>query len=135
MTIIYILFVLLNSVRSFMPSYSACFFIPNNDNLYNMFQHNNENNVFVKQFAIHHDKHVKCCKSIFLNEPSNSNEQNKNLCSNETAEDDDLTKLEKMETDMMIAFQKMRRHNKKILYRNLKNIYKLLKKKNSNPFK
>jgi hypothetical protein len=49
------------------------------------------------------------------------------ICSGEFVEEDDLTKLEQLELDMVSAFQKMRRHNKKIIYKNFKNIYKLLK--------
>ena len=149
MTIIYVLFMLINSVYSFKPSCSTCkFFIPNNDKpdlgLCNMFQdklYNKDNSVLVKNMAAHCRRDENLCgESGFLHESNKTNENEqvermetyeyiKSVCSGEYVEEDDLTKLEKLELDMVNTFQKMRRHNKKIIHRNLKNIYKLLKKK------
>jgi hypothetical protein len=42
---------------------------------------------------------------------------------------DELKELEKIEKDFIDVFQKMRRHNKKILYRTPEQIYKLFNKK------
>jgi hypothetical protein len=149
MTVIYILFALFATAYSFVPKCSTCkFFVPNNDNpdlgLCNMFQdkiYNKDNNVLVKNMAAHCRKDEnQCGESGHLYEsksnptdkdvePIESYEYIKNACSGKFVDEDDLTKLEQLELDMVITFQKMRRHNKKIIYKNVKNIYKLFKKK------
>lgn len=146
MNIIYLLIVLLTSVYSLKPSCSTCkFFIPNNDKpelgLCNMFQdkvYNKENNILVNNLAIHCRRDEKLCgESGFLYESDKTAQSEhmenyeyiKNVCSGEFVEDDDLTKLEQLEIDMVSVFQKMRRHNKKIIYNNAKNMYKLIKKR------
>ncbi len=148
MTIIYVLIMLLTSVYGFKPSCSTCkFFIPNNDKpklgLCTMFQdkvYNKDNNVLVKNLAVHcrRDEN-QCGETGFLYEPDKTDQSEqvkermenyeyvKSVCSGEFVKEDDLTKLEQLELDMVNAFQKMRRHNKKIIYKNFKNIYKLLK--------
>lgn len=150
MTIVYLLIVLLNTVYSFTPSCSTCkFFIPNNDKpdlgLCNMFQdklYNKDNDVLVNNLAVHCRRDENLCgESGFLYDSNKTNQNEevkehmenyeyiKSVCSGEFVEEDDLTKLEQLETDMVVAFQKMRRHNKKIIYKNVKNIYKFLHKK------
>lgn len=150
MTIIYVLIMLLSSVYGFKPSCSTCkFFVPNNNNpelgLCTMFQdkvYNKENNVLVKNMAAHCRRDENLCgETGFLYEPDKTNQSEqvkermenyeyvKGICSGEFVEEDDLTKLEQLELDMITAFQKMRRHNKKIIYKNFKNMYKLLKKR------
>jgi hypothetical protein len=109
-----------------------------------MFQdtvYNKENNILVKNMAVHCRRDENLCgESGFLYEPAKTQQREhvkehmdnyeyiKNVCSGEFVEEDDLTKLEQLEIDMVSAFQKMRRHNKKIIYKNVKNIYKLFKK-------
>jgi hypothetical protein len=146
-TIVYLLMVLINTVYSFTPSCSTCnFFIPNNLNpdlgLCNMFQdklYNKEKSVLVNNMAVHCRRDENLCgESGFLYESNKTNlnkevienyEYIKSMCSGEFVEEDALTKLEHLELEMVSAFQKMRRHNKKIIYKNFKNIYKLLHKK------
>jgi hypothetical protein len=149
MMIVYLLFLLLNAVNGFKPSCSSCkFFIPNNDKpdlgLCSMFQERVSNNL-MRNLAAHCRKDEnQCGESGFLYE-SNTNPSDKEIeqmdnyeyiktvCSGKFVDEDDLTKLEKLELDMVTTFQKMRRHNKQIIYKNVKNIYKLLKKRESDP--
>jgi hypothetical protein len=147
MMIFYLLFALFNMVHSFAPSCSSCkFFIPNGDKpdlgLCSMFQERINDSNLVKNMAVHcRNDENQCGESGFLYESNKTNptekdskkmenyEYIKSVCSGEFVDDDDLTKLEKLELEMVNAFQKMRRHNKKIIYKNVKNIYNLFKKK------
>lgn len=144
---IYLWFVLLNMAYSFTPHCSMCkHFIPDNQNpvfgLCNMFQdtvYQNDEKILVQNLAIHCRNNENLCGSAgFLYEPIKNDNINKTLddyeyiksvCSNEFVEDHDLAELEKLEKDLVEVFQKMRRHNKKIIYKNVGHIYKLFKKR------
>lgn len=142
--LIYLLIILLHTAYSFTPSCSTCkFFIPNNKNhelgLCNMFQdrvYNKADNDLVKNLAIHCRKDENLCgESGFLYESDKNEVKNhienyeyiKSICSSEFVEEDDLKKLEQFELDLLNTFQQMRRHNKKIIYKNFNNMYKTFK--------
>jgi len=105
-----------------------------------MFQERVNNNL-IKNMAAHCRKDENLCgESGFLyesnrveldNEKVQNYEYIKSVCSGNIVEDDYLTKLEQLELELVNVFQKMRRHNKKIIYNNVKNVYKLFKKKDS----
>lgn len=150
-----LLFSLIIFVRAYERSCSNCkFFIPNKIKpelgLCNMFQdtiYHNAEEKLVKNLAIHCRGNENLCgKSGFLFDPIDNNkgdtEKNnekkntsrfenyeyiKGLCSNEFVETSDLKELETIEKDLVEVFQRMRRHNKKMIYKTPDQIYKLFK--------
>lgn len=148
---IYLLLLSVSLVSAYEPSCSNCkFFIPNKLKpelgLCNMFQdtiYHNDQKKLVKNLAIHCRGNENLCgKSGFLYEPIDTEKNNekqttttrfenyeyiKGLCSNEFVETSDLKELEKIEKDLVEVFQRMRRHNKKMIYKTPDQIYKLFK--------
>ena len=144
---VYLLFSLFGVVNSFTPECSSCkHFIPDKSSpafgLCNMFQdtvyHNNEK-ILIKNLAIHcRNNEDLCGQSGFLYEPIqhedvkksfDNYEYVKSICSHEYVDESDLDELERLEKEMMDVFQKMRRHNKKIIHKKFGYIYTLFKKK------
>jgi hypothetical protein len=134
-------------VHAYDKSCSNCkFFIPNKIKpelgLCNMFQdtiYHNAEEKLVKNLAIHCRGNENLCgKSGFLFDPIDKEktfddrfgnyEYIKSVCSNEFVETSDLKELEKIEKDLVEVFQRMRRHNKKMIYKTPDQIYKLFKK-------
>ena len=112
MTIIYVLFMLINSVYSFKPSCSTCkFFIPNNDKpdlgLCNMFQdklYNKDNSVLVKNMAAHCRRDENLCgESGFLHESNKTNE-NEQVESNYLSLRSEFERLKELKTKDMEDF-------------------------------
>jgi hypothetical protein len=111
-----------------------------------MFQdtiYHNDQKKLVKNLAIHCRGNENLCgKSGFLYEPIDTGKNNKNdipnrfenyeyiksVCSNEFVEAADLKELESIEKDLVEVFQRMRRHNKKMIYKTPDQIYKLFNK-------
>lgn len=131
MLLVYIFVLLFTLINGFEPSCLTCkHFIPNKANpeygLCNMFQdvvYNRDEKNYVKNFAVHcRNNESQCGKSGFLYEPIN----NCKVCS-----DNDLKELEQLEKDFVDVFQKMRRHNTKMIYRTPRELYKLFKKPKS----
>jgi hypothetical protein len=143
--ILYILS-LFGLVCSFTPECSKCkHFIPNNNSpvfgLCNMFQDTiyiNNEKTLKKNLAIHcRNDESLCGKNGFLFEPIQTDdvkhrfenyEYMKDICSHEYVEENDLQQLESLEKEMVDVFQRMRRHNKKIINKKFGYIYALLKK-------
>jgi hypothetical protein len=144
---IYLLFLSIVLVKSFTPSCKTCkFFIPNviNDSLgqCTIFQdkvYDNKNQVTLqKNLAVHcrNDENL-CGKSGYLYEPIEKDEYTKtyknyeyikSLCSDEIVEETNLEELEKIEKELVVVFQKMRRHNLKVIYNTPNSISKLFRK-------
>jgi len=120
------------------PSCLTCkYFIPNNNmydlGLCNMFQdkiYNNDSSFLMKNLARHcRENEHQCGEAGYLYELKENNkvsntihycyEEIKHICSKNVVENEDLTKLEKLELEMVNAFQKMRRHNKNVIYRDI----------------
>jgi hypothetical protein len=98
--------------------------------------HNNKQEL-VKNLAIHCRANENLCgKSGFLFESNDDDKSQrfenyeyiKSVCSNEFVEAADLKELEQIEKDLVEIFQRMRRHNTKMLYKTPDQIYKLFKK-------
>ena len=143
----YLLFLLMTFVKSFTPSCKTCkFFVPNviNDSLgqCTMFQdavyHDNQQATLQKNLAIHcrNDENL-CGKSGYLYEPIDNEEFDKKfenyqyirrLCADDFIEETNLEELEKIEKNLVDVFQKMRRHNIKVIYNTPNAISKLIKK-------
>lgn len=137
MKIFYILIAFLNLSYGFKPSCLTCkYFVPNNNNIYesglcNMFQdkiYNKDASFLVKNLATHcRENENQCGEPGYLHELKENNkapntlhyyyEEIKTICSKKVVKNEDLIKLEKLELEMVNAFQKMRRHNKNITYR------------------
>ena len=138
----YLFFTLFVYVFAFEPSCTNCkFYVPNTIRpdlgLCNMFQdsiyHNNKQKL-VKNLAIHCRANENLCgKSGFLFESNDDDKSQrfenyeyiKSVCSNEFVEAADLNELEQIEKDLVEVFQRMRRHNTKMLYKTPDQIYKL----------
>jgi len=145
----YVLFLSIGLVKSLIPSCQTCkFFIPNqfNENLGHctMFQdsvYDNKQQVRLqKNLAVHcrNDENL-CGKSGYVYEPITDREVDdqfenyeyiKTLCEDDFIEETNLEKLEKIERDLVDVFQKMRRHNLKVIYNTPKTISRLFKKRN-----
>lgn len=131
---------ILGLISSFSPECSSCkHFIPDKVSpvlgLCNMFQdtvyHNNEKTL-VKNLAIHcrNNEHL-CGPNGYLYESKDVADQYeyiKTICSHEYVDESDLDELEALEKEMVTIFQKMRRHNKKIINKKFGYIYSLFKK-------
>ncbi len=154
-----LLFSLLNIIIAFEPSCTSCkFYIPNKKEhlelgLCKMFT----TNVSPKgstieplpNFAIHCRNNENLCgKAGFLYEKAEYNDENskiepdpesgfereiineyedlKNRCCGEVNEDDELEQLER---DFFEVFQKIKKHNRKRIYKTSQELYKLFKKK------
>lgn len=152
----YLFLSLICFVYAYQPYCTNCkYFIPNKIKpelgLCNMFQdtiYHNDKKKIVKNLAIHCRGNENLCgKSGFLYEPIDNNKSDteknnknvisnrfenyeyiKSLCSNEFVEETDLKELENIEKDLVEVFQRMRRHNKKMIYKTPDQIYKLFKK-------
>jgi len=147
----YLFLSLICFVYAYQPSCINCkYFVPNKINpdlgLCNMFQdtiYHNDQKKLVKNLAIHCRGNENLCgKSGFLYEPIDTGKNNKNdipnrfenyeyiksVCSNEFVEAADLKELESIEKDLVEVFQRMRRHNKKMIYKTPDQIYKLFNK-------
>jgi len=147
MIAIYILLSLFGLIYSFNPECSTCkHFIPDKKSpvfgLCNMFQdtvYQNNEKTLIKNLAIHCRNNEQLCgASGFLYEPIQSDnvkqsfehyEYMKTICSQEYVDENDLDELENLEKEMIDVFQKMRRHNKKIIHKKMGYLYSLLKKK------
>jgi hypothetical protein len=146
MLFVYLLFLSIVLVKSFTPSCQTCkFFIPSkiNDNLgqCTMFQdtvYDDKQQVRLqKNLAIHcrNDENL-CGKSGYLYESIEKEEYAKKfknyqyikkLCGDDFVEETNLDELERIERDLIDVFQKMRRHNLKVIYNTPKTISKLFK--------
>jgi hypothetical protein len=93
-----------------------------------------------KNLAVHcrNDENL-CGKSGYVYEPITDREVDdqfenyeyiKTLCEDDFIEETNLEKLEKIERDLVDVFQKMRRHNLKVIYNTPKTISRLFKKRN-----
>jgi hypothetical protein len=140
---IYLFFSLISAIHAFEPSCTSCkFFIPHKSNielgLCKMFQDRVYNDKLVKNLAIHcRNNEDLCGKEGFLYELNddlnNTIERYENvekMCYGELTEMHDLKELEELEKEMLEIFQKMRKHNKKRVYKTANDIYKIIKNKN-----
>jgi hypothetical protein len=147
----FLLFIsVLNFVVSLEPSCTSCkFFIPNNRGqndlgLCRMFKNNcyhRGKEYSLPNYAIHCRVNENLCgKTGFLYESMKTNIDNDNTeeqqinielnelnqrCCGEVNEKDEIEQLEK---DFFEVFQKIRKHNKKQIYKTTKDLYKLFKR-------
>jgi len=131
------------------PSCSSCkFFLPHKTNPYlglcELFKEKGFNGVLMKNFAVHcRDNENLCGKSGFLYEPKvednetpNMNEkkviditeQLNNTCCGEVNEKSEIEEYENIERELFDVLQKIKRHNKKNIYRTSREFYRLFKK-------
>lgn len=143
----YLFFSLICFVYAYEPSCTNCrYFIPNklkpDLGLCNMFQdtiYHNNGEKLVKNLAIHCRGNENLCgKSGFLFEPIQNSklvdkyEYIQSLSCGEFIDQKDLDELEEIERDLMDVFQKMRKHNTKMMYKTPREIYKLFKRNTKN---
>jgi len=135
----FFLFVLLTPLFAFEPSCSNCkFFIPqstNNDfgmcNRFKNYAYIDNKHSLVNQFAVDCRRNPDLCGDdghFFI--PSDSKladeyEELQNRCCGEVNETDELEQLEK---EMFDVFQKIKKHNKRQIYKTTKDLFKLFKR-------
>ena len=140
---IYLFVSLISTLYAFEPSCTSCkFFIPHKTNpdlgLCKMFQDRIYNDKLVKNLAKHcRNNEDLCGKDGFLYESIENKLNNdiekyeniKNMCCGELIEKKDLEELEELEIELLETFQRMRKHNTKIVYRTANDIYNAFKNK------
>ena len=139
----FIFLYLINFAYCFEPPCTTCkFFIPNtlntNFGLCRLFQENiydNNKEYIVNNVALQCRNNDNLCgKKGSLYQPINTEFKNyeyiRKICNNgyEEEHENDLKKLEKMEKELVDIFQKMRKHNTKIMYKKTKDFIKYLKR-------
>ena len=144
--VVFIIFSLVKDILSFdKPCYKCNHFIPNLKNpelsLCGMFKESfyfdKNKDTMIENFAIHCRRDENLCgKSGYLFDPINTNtnsEANEPICDDENKGieyiEENLAQLENYEKEFVEIFQKMRRHNTKMVYRTPRELYKLFKNK------
>jgi hypothetical protein len=144
LSIVYFLLFASQLVYGFKPSCSSCkHFIASSLKpdlgLCNMFQDStyvNNKCILVKNLAVHCRNNENLCgkdghlyeSNDKINKKFENYEYIKSFCSSEFIEETDLEELEKIEKELIDVFQKMRRHNTKMIYKTPQQLQKLFKR-------
>jgi hypothetical protein len=133
-----------STIYALEPSCSSCkFYIAHKTNsqlgLCDLFKEKGLNGVLIKNFAAYcrNDENL-CGKSGFLYEPREEQDKKviditynlNNSCCGEVNEKNEIEEYDNMEKELFDILQKIKKHNKKNIYRTSREFYKLFKKKN-----